>query len=203
MTQFSLKGHTAPVYSVALSPDGQRLVSGSMDKTLKVWDTGTGQAQLTLKGHTDSVTSVAISADGRRLVSGSRDGTVKVWTATMRWPRKKQIEKLASPEGDPPVAVNVCLPLFGNPGQELEPEAAIQPKHLRELGNQLQEWLQQAADILEKLLAAGWTTQLAMFDIILLHKDVQTREEAERRLQMLGIDPHGLMIVEEIEEEDP
>ena len=67
------------MYSVAISSDGQRIASGSMDKTLKVWDTATGQALLTLKGHSDSVTSVALSGDGRHLVSGSRDGTMKVW----------------------------------------------------------------------------------------------------------------------------
>ena len=47
----TLKGHTGPVSSVALSPDGQRIVSGSHDKTVKVWDADTGQETLTLKGH--------------------------------------------------------------------------------------------------------------------------------------------------------
>jgi hypothetical protein len=100
------------------------------------------------------------------------------------------------------MAVNVCLPLFGNPGQELEEGKPVQPKHLRELATALQERLTQAADTLEKLLAAGWTTQLAMHDVLLLHRDVQTREDAVRRLQELGIDPQGLMIVEEVDEDD-
>ena len=53
--QRTLKGHTGAVWSVAFSPDGKRIVSGSEDKTLKVWDATTGQEMLTLKGHTDVV----------------------------------------------------------------------------------------------------------------------------------------------------
>ena len=54
---------------MAFSPDGKRLVSGSEDKTVKVWDAETGQETLTLKGHTGGVTSVAFSPDGKRIVS--------------------------------------------------------------------------------------------------------------------------------------
>jgi WD40 repeat protein len=77
----TLQGHTGRVNSVAVSADGQRIVSGSWDKTVKVWDGQTGQDLLTLQGHTGPVTSVAFSADGRRIVSGGEDRTVKVWDA--------------------------------------------------------------------------------------------------------------------------
>jgi WD40 repeat protein len=66
---------------VTYSPDGQRIVSGSADKTAKVWDAWTGQEKLSLTGHTSVVTSVAYSPDGQRIVSGSNDTTVKVWDA--------------------------------------------------------------------------------------------------------------------------
>jgi WD40 repeat protein len=62
--------HSGPVPSVAYSPDGKRIVSGSQDNTLKVWDAQTGKEILTLKG-TTGVGSVAYSPDGNSIVSGS------------------------------------------------------------------------------------------------------------------------------------
>jgi len=66
--------------SVAYSPDGSRIVSGSSDKTLRIWDAQTG-APLgePLTGHKGNVLSVAYSPDGRRIVSGSSDRTLRVW----------------------------------------------------------------------------------------------------------------------------
>ncbi|KAB5590791.1 WD40 repeat-like protein [Ceratobasidium theobromae] len=77
-----LQGHTDSVKSVAFSPDGTRILSGSLDETIRVWDGQTGKMVLDpLQGHTDSVNSVAFSPDGTRIVSGSRDKTIRVWQA--------------------------------------------------------------------------------------------------------------------------
>ena len=66
--------------SVAFSPDGTRIVSGSDDKTLRLWDAKSGQCIGTpLKGHENSVWSVAFSSDGTRIVSGSQDKTLRLW----------------------------------------------------------------------------------------------------------------------------
>ena len=70
------------MYSVAFSPDGNRIVSGSDDKTVRMWDADTGQPiGEPLTGHTDGVSSVAFSPDGHRLASGSYDKTVRLWDA--------------------------------------------------------------------------------------------------------------------------
>jgi WD40 repeat protein len=66
-----LNGHTWPVYSVAFSPDGTRIVSGSDDNSVRVWDASTGAELKVLNGHTGPVLSVAFSPDGTRIVSGS------------------------------------------------------------------------------------------------------------------------------------
>ncbi|KAG6332621.1 hypothetical protein ID866_6466 [Astraeus odoratus] len=102
------KGHTAGVTSVAFSPDGTRIVSGSYDSTVRVWDTNrvafspngirivSGSDDTTIRvwdadrgvlivsllgGHTGVVTSVAFSPDGTKIVSASYDNTVRVWDA--------------------------------------------------------------------------------------------------------------------------
>jgi hypothetical protein len=85
--QRTFRGHTDVISSVAISADGTRIVSGSLDRTVKVWDVQSGKDILTLKGHTGNVFSVAISPDGKRIVSGGADsvrgkpGEVKVWDA--------------------------------------------------------------------------------------------------------------------------
>ena len=75
-------GHTAPVFSIAYSPDGHHVVSGSYDNTIRIWDADTGRpVGEPWEGHTDGVMSVAYSPDGHHVVSGSSDNTIRIWDA--------------------------------------------------------------------------------------------------------------------------
>jgi WD40 repeat protein len=74
-----LRGHTQMVQALACSPDGRRLATGSLDFTIKLWDTTTGEEVFTLRGHTAGVLRLAFSPNGRRIASGSIDRTVRVW----------------------------------------------------------------------------------------------------------------------------
>ncbi|KAH7186864.1 hypothetical protein DER44DRAFT_184096 [Fusarium oxysporum] len=78
----TLEGHNGWIRSVVFSNDGQRLASGSDDKTVKIWDATSGTCVQTLEGHDGQVISVVFSNDGQRLASGSDDKTVKIWDAT-------------------------------------------------------------------------------------------------------------------------
>jgi WD40 repeat protein len=76
-----LIGHDGPVNSVAWSPDGRCLATGSDDGTVMLWDSASGGMLHPLEEHSNSVLTVAWSPDGQRLASGSSDKTVKIWDA--------------------------------------------------------------------------------------------------------------------------
>ena len=72
-------GHKNWVNAVTFSSDGRQVLSGSTDKTVRLWDVATRQELHCLQGHTKTVRSVAISPDGRLAVSGAYDHTVRLW----------------------------------------------------------------------------------------------------------------------------
>jgi WD40 repeat protein len=99
-------GHTDKVNSVALSPDGKTLATGSSDNTVKLWDVASKQELATLKGFTASVWRVAFSPDGKTLATGSLDKNVKLWDvgskrelATLRGSTGHVTDVTFSPDG--------------------------------------------------------------------------------------------------------
>jgi WD40 repeat protein len=77
-----LEGHKNQVLSFSLSRDAKRMLSGSQDMTLRLWDVETRKCLQTLKGHTAEVCAVALSPDGKRAVSGGHDKVLRLWDLT-------------------------------------------------------------------------------------------------------------------------
>jgi hypothetical protein len=80
-TLYVYRRHADAVFSVAWSPDGTALASGSFDRTVLIWNASTGTHTVTYRGHTNSVNSLAWSPEGTPIASGSTDTTVQVWQA--------------------------------------------------------------------------------------------------------------------------
>ncbi len=79
LLQRTLTGYSGWISSVAISPDGKTLASGSTDNTIKLWNLATGKQIRTLTEHSGWVYSFAISPDGKNLASGSDNNTIKLW----------------------------------------------------------------------------------------------------------------------------
>ncbi|MEA5559477.1 WD40 repeat domain-containing protein, partial [Nodularia spumigena] len=91
--KFTFKGHSYWVNAIALTPDGNTVISGSDDNTIKIWDmtkpkTGffgfiyeriRSRLKFTLTGHSSFISAIALTPDGKTVISGSRDKTIKIW----------------------------------------------------------------------------------------------------------------------------
>jgi WD40 repeat protein len=75
----TLEGHASSVESVAIRPDGTKILSGSVDCTIKIWDLVTSRLLNTMEGHTGVVRWLAVTPDGTKIVSASEDKTIKIW----------------------------------------------------------------------------------------------------------------------------
>jgi WD40 repeat protein len=96
-SNYSLKGHIWNVSAIAFSADGQTLISGSFDQTIRIWDIKTRKIKATLNGHDGGVNAVAISPDSKILVSAGgaaqtdTDKNIKVWDLEKKSKKGKNI----------------------------------------------------------------------------------------------------------------
>jgi hypothetical protein len=77
-----LRGHTQKINSVAVSPKDTLIASGSWDKTVRIWDSETGECLHVLTGHESAINAVQFSPDNQTLASASWDGTLRIWDIT-------------------------------------------------------------------------------------------------------------------------
>jgi hypothetical protein len=112
----TLEGHTGAVRSVAFDPrEGSTLASGSVDKTVKLWEVASGKLLRTLEGHTGWIDRVAFSPDGRLMASKSYDHKIRLWNCDS-WETITVIPAPTFPDWIPALAFHPTLPLLATAG---------------------------------------------------------------------------------------
>ncbi len=80
----TILAHKSAISSIVVSNDNRLLITGSHDKSIKLWELSTGQIIDTLRGHSDGITCLAISDDNKTIISGSKDKTIRFWDVQQR-----------------------------------------------------------------------------------------------------------------------
>jgi dipeptidyl aminopeptidase/acylaminoacyl peptidase len=126
------------VSSAAFSPDGQRIVTASADKTARIWDAATGKPIGELRGHDSAVRSAAFSPDGKRIVTASFDKTARIWDVFANTQALVSAAKAAVPR---------CLTTVQRKGFFLPPEPPPWCIEMEKWPYNTPEWKQWLADV--------------------------------------------------------
>jgi WD40 repeat protein/tRNA A-37 threonylcarbamoyl transferase component Bud32 len=104
----TLAGHRAPIMNLRFSGDGKRLLGGSTDGNVYVWDVASTKLEQILRGHEEAIVSIGLTSDGRHVASASGDGVTKVWD-------------LATAGGPAPAPINATVRslVFASDGKSL------------------------------------------------------------------------------------
>ena len=163
-TSRTLEGHTRNVNSVAFSPDGRTIVSGSSDDTLRIWDAITGKHMQTLEGHTDSVYSVAFSPNGRIVASGSNDDTLRIWRLSLPATSNATVRISATPVQSPTIGELLTLPLNITDGENIagyQATASYDTSVLRYVSSKNGDYLPQGAFFVTPVVEGNTVTLAA------------------------------------------
>jgi WD40 repeat protein len=108
-------GHALDITCLSFAPDGNKLVSGSLDRTVRVWATATGKQVRTYDQHEAAISAVAVSPDGRTVASGDRAGVTHLWDAGTG----KPLQRLGPGPADPKTSAVVSVLSFAADGKTL------------------------------------------------------------------------------------
>ncbi len=194
----ALTGHDAPILAIALSADGNYLVSGSADQTVKVWHLATGQA-ITLRGHAGPVTAVAISADGETVVSAgcnqyvTVNGKVKTVVAdrglrVWQVPTGREIARLPATTDVP----KLMMSLQGDRLLSLDPHPQVHPLTAATVPTSALptgRWLQ--INPTWQTLATLEGETVILQDLVTGHSGARLSHQRRDRLQVSALSPAG------------
>jgi WD40 repeat protein len=190
----TLRGHTEGIVTVAVTPDGQHVISGSRDKTVKVWEFISGREVYTLSGHEARVSSVSVTPDGKYIFSGSWDNTIKMWDLA----KGLEIPTLIGhPEGITSLAVtpNGKYVVSGSADNTLKVWEAANGREVYALkGHEARVTAVSVSPDGQYIISGSWDNTIKVWEVQ-SGLDVRTLEGHSDGISSLAVTPNGKYII--------